>query len=135
MLEPTPTPVGRLSVMCVLRASTVFLYNHTMLHSMPNLVHRGIFVLKVRYLFFFFISIKLVTREQCHYKYDIYVSICVVTGTGLDWQSCPAGTYSDQESLTEVSQCKPCPGGKYCAGEHLIAYTNDCDPGKLLEKS
>ena len=40
-------------------------------------------------------------------------------GTGLDLKSCPRGTYSDQLGLYEEDQCKPCPAGKYCDGEHL----------------
>ena len=42
-------------------------------------------------------------------------------GTGLDWQACPRGTYSDVLGLYMESQCKPCPAGKYCDGEHLTA--------------
>lgn len=51
------------------------------------------------------------------------------SGTGLDWLSCPRGTYSDVEGLYAEVQCKPCPGGKYCDGEHLDAPTGDCAQG------
>ncbi|CAH1789580.1 unnamed protein product, partial [Owenia fusiformis] len=51
------------------------------------------------------------------------------TGTALDWHACPQGTYSDQEGLYSTAQCKPCPGGKYCASEHLSAPTADCSAG------
>ncbi|CAH1789577.1 unnamed protein product, partial [Owenia fusiformis] len=50
-------------------------------------------------------------------------------GTGLDWQACPRGTYSDQEGNYEEAQCKPCPEGKYCDGEHLAAPSGDCAAG------
>ena len=53
-------------------------------------------------------------------------------GTGSDWQSCPAGTYSNTEGLYDVIQCTACPGGKYCEGEHQTTWTGDCDEGKLL---
>ena len=42
-------------------------------------------------------------------------------GTGLNWQACPRGTFSDVEALYSEAQCKPCPGGDYCGGEHLSA--------------
>ena len=51
-------------------------------------------------------------------------------GTGHDWQSCPAGTYSDTEGLSDVTQCTACPGGKYCADEHMTTWSGDCDAGK-----
>ena len=41
------------------------------------------------------------------------------SGTGLDWKSCPRGTYSDIEGLYTESQCRPCPAGQFCDGEHL----------------
>ena len=44
-------------------------------------------------------------------------------GTGLDWMSCPRGTYSNQEGLYEIHQCKPCDAGKYCNGVHLTNPT------------
>lgn len=40
-------------------------------------------------------------------------------GTGLDWKSCPRGTYSNVLGLYDESQCKPCPAGQFCDGEHL----------------
>ena len=51
----------------------------------------------------------------------------------MDWLSCPAGTFSDQEGLAVESECKPCPGGKYCAGVHQTAFTGDCNPGYWCE--
>ena len=53
----------------------------------------------------------------------------ICTGTGMDWQSCPAGTYSNTEGLYAVIQCTACPGGKYCEGEHQTTWTDDCDQG------
>lgn len=44
-------------------------------------------------------------------------------GTGLDWQACPRGTYSNVAGLYKESQCKPCSAGKYCDGEHLTSET------------
>lgn len=31
---------------------------------------------------------------------------------------CPNGTYSEHPGLSEVSECVPCPGGKYCYSQH-----------------
>lgn len=50
-------------------------------------------------------------------------------GTGLNWQACPRGTFSDVEGLYERSQCKQCLPGKYCDGEHLSAPSGDCGEG------
>ena len=58
--------------------------------------------------------------------------ILFVPGTGLDWSSCPAGTYSSQDLLYAQSQCLACPGGKYCQGVHQTTFTGDCDPGAFL---
>lgn len=44
-------------------------------------------------------------------------------GTGLDWKACPRGTYSDVAGIYQESQCKPCPPGQYCDGEHLSTPT------------
>ena len=33
------------------------------------------------------------------------------------------GTYSAQDGIYELNQCKPCSGGRYCDGEHLPAPT------------
>ena len=38
-------------------------------------------------------------------------------GTGYDWKSCPAGTYSNVTGLSKDSECTPCPGGHYCQGK------------------
>ncbi|XP_064629316.1 zonadhesin-like [Lineus longissimus] len=47
-------------------------------------------------------------------------------GTGRDWKACPSGTYNDQPMASSITQCTPCPGGKYCEGEHLIRPTGNC---------
>lgn len=39
---------------------------------------------------------------------------------------CPAGTYAGQESLTALSDCIPCPPGKYCALRGASAPTGPC---------
>ena len=49
--------------------------------------------------------------------------------TGLNWQSCPPGTYSNKTGLHSVTQCEDCPQGKYCANNHATTYTNLCDGG------
>lgn len=46
-------------------------------------------------------------------------------GTGLDWQACPRGTYSDVQGLYLESQCKPCTAGKYCGDEHLASVSGE----------
>jgi hypothetical protein len=51
------------------------------------------------------------------------------TGTGVNWQACPRGTYSDQTGLYGLDQCKPCTEGQYCDAEHLTAPTNPCAAG------
>ncbi|XP_043532727.1 zonadhesin isoform X4 [Chiloscyllium plagiosum] len=42
---------------------------------------------------------------------------------------CPEGTYSNQTGRYSIEQCKPCPGGKYCALKGMSGYTGLCDPG------
>ena len=37
-------------------------------------------------------------------------------GTGLDWQTCPAGTYGANTGLQKELDCTPCDAGKYCDG-------------------
>ena len=61
-----------------------------------------------------------------------FVFKLLISGTGINWQSCPAGTYSNQEGLYEESQCIACPGGKYCDSEHLTTFAGDCDPGRYF---
>ena len=36
------------------------------------------------------------------------------SGTGLDWQPCPMGTYSNSTGLSNVSECTDCDGGMFC---------------------
>ena len=50
-------------------------------------------------------------------------------GTGLDWQSCPAGTYSDRLGLYKESQCQDCDAGKFCDGRNLTFPTDFCAAG------
>lgn len=40
-------------------------------------------------------------------------------GTGWDWQSCPAGTYSNTTGLQKAEDCTPCEAGQYCQGNRL----------------
>ncbi|PIK41162.1 hypothetical protein BSL78_21986 [Apostichopus japonicus] len=50
-------------------------------------------------------------------------------GTGLDWQPCPAGTYSPSEGLRKSLECLSCDPGLYCQGTHLTAPTGNCSAG------
>lgn len=50
-------------------------------------------------------------------------------GTGLDWRSCPAGTYSDRLGLYKESQCQDCDAGKFCDGRNLTSPTDFCAAG------
>ncbi|XP_062603182.1 uncharacterized protein LOC134264959 [Saccostrea cucullata] len=50
-------------------------------------------------------------------------------GTGINWLSCPSGSYSNQQGLYASSQCVACDGGRYCQGEHLTAPTANCSAG------
>ena len=54
---------------------------------------------------------------------------CVLFLLGLDWQSCPAGTYNAGTGLTQLSDCTDCDGGKYCDTTGLDAPAGDCDAG------
>lgn len=46
--------------------------------------------------------------------YFTYIHICPNLGTGLNWKSCPKGSYSNLTGLSKESQCQPCDGGYYC---------------------
>ena len=50
-------------------------------------------------------------------------------GTGINWKSCPLGTYSNISGLSEETECTPCPGGYYCSGLHSVAPTGLCSVG------
>ena len=54
-------------------------------------------------------------------------------GTGLDWQTCPPGTYNNQTGLTAGDECKPCPGGYYCDDYAAENPKAPCDPGYYCE--
>ena len=49
--------------------------------------------------------------------------------TGADLQQCPAGTFNPGYGISNVSQCTPCTGGKYCQTPGLSAVTGDCTAG------
>ena len=51
------------------------------------------------------------------------------TQTGLDWKSCPRGTFSNNTGLYNESQCADCPAGKYCGEENITTFTGDCHGG------
>ncbi|KAG8141531.1 hypothetical protein E2320_007142, partial [Naja naja] len=42
---------------------------------------------------------------------------------------CPAGTFSNQTSLSSFRECEPCPGGKFCARPGLVTPSGPCLPG------
>ncbi|XP_072282810.1 uncharacterized protein [Pyxicephalus adspersus] len=44
-------------------------------------------------------------------------------------QLCPAGTFSADYSLGNVSQCKPCPAGYYCQSPGITSPTGQCLEG------
>jgi hypothetical protein len=48
---------------------------------------------------------------------------------------CNAGTYNDQTNMKAASDCKPCPGGKYCAKAGLAAPTGLCAAGYFCTKN
>ena len=54
-------------------------------------------------------------------------------GTGVDWQPCPVGTFSNQTGLSQDSQCLPCTGGQYCGQLALTAPSAPCDSGYYCE--
>ena len=51
------------------------------------------------------------------------------TGTGLDWEPCPKGTYGSREGLSSVNQCILCPGGYYCDSSGAINVSGSCSDG------
>jgi hypothetical protein len=50
-------------------------------------------------------------------------------GTGLIQPSCPRGSYSIRVGLNASTQCKLCPGGRFCASTALLAPTGLCAAG------
>ncbi|XP_023933458.1 uncharacterized protein LOC106181652, partial [Lingula anatina] len=54
-------------------------------------------------------------------------------GTGIDWQPCPFGTYSNQTGLSSTDQCTPCTGGYYCDQLAATSETAQCDAGYYCE--
>ncbi|XP_071505048.1 uncharacterized protein [Diadema antillarum] len=55
------------------------------------------------------------------------------TGTGIDWQPCPRGTYNNETGLADILQCRQCPGGYYCGEMAQTDYITLCDPGHFCE--
>lgn len=51
------------------------------------------------------------------------------TADDPDPDPCPAGTYSENLNLKNVTECQQCPPGKYCVSQALTAPTGNCDPG------
>ncbi|KAJ6656075.1 hypothetical protein lerEdw1_004481 [Lerista edwardsae] len=42
---------------------------------------------------------------------------------------CPEGTFSNQTGLSSIKECRPCPGGKFCATPGLVTPSGPCLPG------
>ncbi|XP_077578967.1 uncharacterized protein LOC144200597 [Stigmatopora nigra] len=42
---------------------------------------------------------------------------------------CPPGTYSDGVYVTDITGCRSCPPGHFCAGEGLTAPSGNCEAG------
>ena len=54
------------------------------------------------------------------------------SGTGINWQPCPRGTYNDDTGLSGELECRQCPGGYYCGEMAQTDYITPCDPGKSV---
>jgi len=52
-----------------------------------------------------------------------------------NYTQCPIGTYLDQTNGKAFTDCKACPGGKYCATLGLANWTGDCDAGYFCTKN
>ncbi|TSQ58043.1 Sodium channel subunit beta-3 [Bagarius yarrelli] len=50
-------------------------------------------------------------------------------GTAYNWKACPAGTYSPESGLSEVSQCRECDGGHYCSYHNATSVSGHCSAG------
>ena len=50
------------------------------------------------------------------------------TTTGI---ACPAGTFNSIENRTSLADCQSCPAGKYCAEQSLSSPSGDCSGGYL----
>ena len=53
--------------------------------------------------------------------------------TGLDWQPCPRGTYSNNTGLSTIGQCIDCDGGHYCGTLNALQPTGPCAGGYYCE--
>ncbi|OAF64997.1 hypothetical protein A3Q56_07287, partial [Intoshia linei] len=51
------------------------------------------------------------------------------TGTTTTLSKCPIGTFLPTTGNTQLSNCKSCPSGKYCATTGLSAVTGNCKEG------
>lgn len=58
---------------------------------------------------------------------------CFFLGTGLDWKSCPKGSYSNSTGLSMESECEPCDGGFYCDKLNATKPTAHCHGGYYCE--
>ena len=50
-------------------------------------------------------------------------------GTGKDLKPCPRGTLGLEPRYQSISDCQPCPSGKYCQFENATTFTGNCQPG------
>ena len=60
---------------------------------------------------------------------DCPVGFYCPSGTGPDWQPCPAGTFNNQVRIEDVASCTACLDGSYCSEENATAVTGDCTAG------
>ena len=71
---------------------------------------------------------------QNNTEYITYLYIVVLyIGTGLDWKSCPKGSYSNSTGLSKESECVPCDGGVYCDRLNSTKPTGECYGGYYCE--
>ena len=49
--------------------------------------------------------------------------------TGLDWQPCPRGTFSNTSGLANEEECTPCLGGYYCSDLSQTEVSGICSGG------
>lgn len=50
-------------------------------------------------------------------------------GTGRDWKQCPTGTFNPNNGLEDISQCRNCTSGNYCAYHNSSSPTGICEAG------
>ncbi|EDO39339.1 predicted protein, partial [Nematostella vectensis] len=54
--------------------------------------------------------------------------------TGFNWKPCLKGTYGDSAGLANITSCRPCGSGKFCAYDNATSETGPCRPGYYCRK-